>query len=92
MRAEAVLIEDKVWPRPLGRGGAKLVVELLARTDARASRGFDEALARIRAVVAAGADILLLDAAIERGMRTGIEACDGKPALAVISRRASTSR
>jgi len=25
--AAAVLIEDKVWPRPLGRGGAKLVIE-----------------------------------------------------------------
>src|SRR6516165_6248552 len=77
--AAAVLIEDKVWPRPLGRQGAKLVVErapailrcraaveacrdegilLLARTDARVSRGFDEALARIREFVAAGADIL----------------------------------
>ena len=66
--AAAVLIEDKIWPRPLGREGAKLVVDredailrcraaveacrdqgilLLARTDARVSRGFDEALARI---------------------------------------------
>ena len=65
--AAAVLIEDKTWPRPLGREGAKLVVDrehailrcraaveacrdegilLLARTDARVSRGFDEALAR----------------------------------------------
>ena len=25
--AAAVLIEDKVWPRPLGHGGAKLVIE-----------------------------------------------------------------
>src|SRR5260370_24172123 len=62
--AAAVLIEDKAWPRPLGHGGAKLVIEreaailrsraaveacreegilLLARTDARISRGFDEA-------------------------------------------------
>src|SRR5205807_8351363 len=80
--AAAVLIEDKIWPRPLGRDGAKLVVErehailrcraaveacrdegilLLARTDARVSRGFDEALARVRAFVAEGADILFLD-------------------------------
>ena len=87
--AAAVLIEDKIWPRPLGRKGAKLVVDrehailrcraaveacrnegilLLARTDARASRGFDEALARIRAFVAEGADILFLElAAIGRG-------------------------
>jgi 2-methylisocitrate lyase-like PEP mutase family enzyme len=34
---------------------------LLARTDARTSRGFDEALARIKAFVAEGADILFLD-------------------------------
>jgi 2-methylisocitrate lyase-like PEP mutase family enzyme len=105
--AAAVLIEDKIWPRPLGHGGAKLVVErdaailrcraavetcrdegilLLARTDARTSRGFDEALARIRGFVAAGADILFLDSPqTEAEMRTGIDACDGKPALAVTS-------
>jgi 2-methylisocitrate lyase-like PEP mutase family enzyme len=68
--AAAVLIEDKVWPRPLGHGGAKLVIErdaailrcratveacreegilLLARTDARTARGFDEALTRLKA-------------------------------------------
>jgi 2-methylisocitrate lyase-like PEP mutase family enzyme len=57
---------------------------LLARTDARVSRGFDEALARIRAFVAEGADILFLDSPqSEEELRTGIEACDGKPALAV---------
>jgi 2-methylisocitrate lyase-like PEP mutase family enzyme len=71
--AAAVLIEDKVWPRPLGHNGAKLVIErdaailrccaaveacheegilLLARTDARISRGFDEALARLKAFAA----------------------------------------
>jgi 2-methylisocitrate lyase-like PEP mutase family enzyme len=105
--AAAVLIEDKIWPRPLGHGGAKLVVEreaavlrcraaveacrdegilLLARTDARTSRGFDEALARIKAFVAEGADILFLDSPqSEAEMRTGIDACEGKPALAVTS-------
>jgi 2-methylisocitrate lyase-like PEP mutase family enzyme len=105
--AAAVLIEDKIWPRPLGHGGAKLVVErdaailrcraaaeacreagilLLARTDARTSRGFDEALARIKAFTAEGADILFLDSPqSEAEMRTGIEACNGKPALAVTS-------
>jgi 2-methylisocitrate lyase-like PEP mutase family enzyme len=105
--AAAVLIEDKVWPRPLGRNGAKLVVErdaailrcraaveacrdegilLLARTDARTSRGFNEAVARVKAFVAEGADILFLDSPqSEAEMRTGIEACDGKPALAVTS-------
>src|SRR6266576_3456312 len=34
---------------------------LLARTDARVARGFDEALARLKEFVAAGADILFLD-------------------------------
>ena len=59
---------------------------MLARTDARVSRGFDEALARIREFVAAGADILFLDSPqSEEEMRTFIEACGGKPALAVTS-------
>jgi 2-methylisocitrate lyase-like PEP mutase family enzyme len=105
--AAAVLIEDKIWPRPLGHGGAKLVVErdaailrcraaveacreegilLLARTDARTSRGFDEALARIEAFTADGADILFLDSPqSEEEMRAGIDAAGGKPSLAVTS-------
>ncbi|HEX5318102.1 MAG TPA: isocitrate lyase/PEP mutase family protein [Stellaceae bacterium] len=105
--AAAILIEDKIWPRPLGHSGAKLVVErdaailrcraaveacreegilLLARTDARVSRGFDEALARIQAFTAEGADILFLDSPqTEAEMRAGIEACGGRPALAVTS-------
>jgi 2-methylisocitrate lyase-like PEP mutase family enzyme len=58
--AAAVLIEDKVWPRPLGRDGAKLVVER------------DEARLRIRAAVQAARDegVLLLartDACRSRG-------------------------
>lgn len=105
--AAAVLIEDKIWPRPLGHGGAKLVVGreaailrcraaveacreagilLLARTDARVSRGFDEALARINAFTAEGADILFLDSPqSEDEMRAGIHAAAGKPSLAVTS-------
>jgi len=59
---------------------------LLARTDARPSRGFDEALARTKAFVAAGADILFLDSPqSEAEMRETVAACDGKPALAVTS-------
>jgi 2-methylisocitrate lyase-like PEP mutase family enzyme len=59
---------------------------LLARTDARTSRGFDEALARIAAFVAEGADILFLDSpATEAEMRAGIGAGNGKPALSVTS-------
>ena len=105
--ATAVLIEDKVWPRPLGHNGAKLVIErdaailrcraaveacreegilLLARTDARTSRGFDEALTRLKAFVAEGAYILFLDSPqSEAEMRAAVAACDGKPSLAVSS-------
>ena len=103
--AAAVLIEDKIWPRPLGRQGAKLVVDreaavlrcraaveacreegilLLARTDARTSRGFEEALGRLNDFVAEGADIFFLDSpASEAEMRASVEACNGKPAIAV---------
>src|SRR4029077_272115 len=77
--AAAVLIEDKIWPRPLGREGAKLVVDrehailrcraaveacrdegilLLARTDARVSRGFDGIAHRPHA---GGEDVLRVD-------------------------------
>ena len=59
---------------------------LLARTDARTSRGFDEALARLKAFVAEGADILFLDSPqSEAEMREAVAACDGKPSLAVTS-------
>ena len=103
--AAAVLIEDKILPRPLGHQGAKLVVDrqearlrcraavetcreegilLLARTDARVSRGFDEALARIQDFVAEGADIFFLDSPqSEAEMRASVDACKGKPAIAV---------
>src|SRR5258707_15196544 len=105
--AAAVLIEDKAWPRPLGHGGAKLVIEreaailrcraaaeacheegilLLARTDARTSLGFDEALTRLKAFVAEGADILFFDSPqSEAEMREAVAACNGKPSLAVTS-------
>jgi 2-methylisocitrate lyase-like PEP mutase family enzyme len=105
--AAAVLIEDKVWPRPLGHNGAKLVIDrdaailrcraaaeacreegilLLARTDARTSRGFDEALTRLKAFVAESADILFLDSPqSEAEMFEAVAACNGRPALAVTS-------
>lgn len=103
--AAAVLIEDKVWPRPLGKDGAKLVVGrdearlriraaiqaareegvlLLARTDACRSRGFTEALARLREFVTEGADILFLDSPEDEAqMRASVEACGGKPSVSV---------
>lgn len=59
---------------------------LLARTDARVSRGFDEALTRLKAFVAEGADILFLDSPqSEAEMREAVAACNGKPSLAVTS-------
>jgi 2-methylisocitrate lyase-like PEP mutase family enzyme len=59
---------------------------LLARTDARTSRGFDEALARLKAFAAEGADILFLDSPhSEVELREAVAAADGKPTLAVAS-------
>src|ERR1700730_6446755 len=61
-------------------------VLLLARTDARTSRGFDEALTRLKAFVAEGADILFLDSTqSEAETRAAVAACNGKPSLAVSS-------
>jgi 2-methylisocitrate lyase-like PEP mutase family enzyme len=59
-------------------------VLLLARTDARTSRGFEEALVRLKDFVAEGADIFFLDSpATEDEMRASVAACQGKPAIAV---------
>jgi 2-methylisocitrate lyase-like PEP mutase family enzyme len=59
-------------------------VLLLARTDARGSRGFEEALDRLKDFVAEGADIFFLDSPMsEQEMRASVEACQGKPAIAV---------
>ena len=59
---------------------------LLARTDARISRGFDEALMRLKAFVAEGADILFFDSPqSEAEMRAAVAAAYGKPSLAVTS-------
>jgi 2-methylisocitrate lyase-like PEP mutase family enzyme len=59
-------------------------VLLLARTDARTSRGFEEALVRLHDFVAEGADIFFLDSpGSEAEMRASVEACRGKPAIAV---------
>jgi 2-methylisocitrate lyase-like PEP mutase family enzyme len=59
-------------------------VLLLARTDARSSRGFEEALVRLKDFVEEGADIFFLDSPMtEEEMRMSVEACQGKPAIAV---------
>ncbi len=57
---------------------------LLARSDARVSRGFDEARRRIEDFVAEGADIFFLDSPqSEAEMKASVEACAGMPAIAV---------
>ncbi|WP_428535521.1 isocitrate lyase/PEP mutase family protein [Rhodopila sp.] len=56
---------------------------LLARTDARTSRGFDEALLRLQDFVAEGADMFLDSPGSEAEMRASVEACQGRPAIAV---------
>src|SRR5256885_9213417 len=72
--------------RPAVKACREEGILLLARTDARVSRGFDEALARLKVFVEAGADILFLDSPqSEAEMRESVAACNGKPALAVTS-------
>lgn len=57
---------------------------LLARTDARPSRGFDEARRRVEAFVAEGADILFLDSPQDEAeIRASVEAAQGRPMIAV---------
>ncbi len=57
---------------------------LLARSDARVSRGFDEARARIEDFVVEGADLLFLDSPqSEEEMRASVAACAGRPAISV---------
>lgn len=57
---------------------------LLARTDARTSRGFDEARWRLDDFVSLGADIFFLDSPqSEQEMRASVEACGGKPMISV---------
>ena len=57
---------------------------LLARTDARSSRGYEEAKARIEDFVAEGADLLFLDSPqSEAEMREGVAACAGRPSISV---------
>jgi 2-methylisocitrate lyase-like PEP mutase family enzyme len=65
--AAAVLIEDKVWPRPLGHQGAKLVIDR------------DEARLRCRAAVEAchEAGILLLARTDARLSRASTRRCRG---------------
>src|SRR5580693_4765974 len=82
--AAAVLIEDKVWPRPLGHSGAKLVIERDAAI--LRCRAAVEAWTRLKAFVAEGGDILFLDSPqSEAEMRDAVAACNGKPSLAVAS-------
>ncbi|NOG73874.1 oxaloacetate decarboxylase [Roseicella sp. DB1501] len=69
---------------------------VLARTDCRPTQGIDEAVARIEAFAAEGADIFLLDSpADEAEIRRAVAATGGRPSFAVLSpggARATPSR
>ena len=84
-RGKAVVPYDEAVARvaaavEAGRAGDILI---LARTDARATDGLDEALARIRAFAAAGADILFLEAPRSaEEMQAFVAAAQGRPCMA----------
>jgi 2-methylisocitrate lyase-like PEP mutase family enzyme len=59
---------------------------VLARTDCRPTQGIDEAVARIEAFVAEGAEILLLDSPHDEAeMRRAVAAANGRASFAVLS-------
>jgi len=59
---------------------------VLARTDCRPTQGIEEAVARIEAFAAEGADIFLLDSpADDAEMRRAVAATGGKPSFSVLS-------
>jgi 2-methylisocitrate lyase-like PEP mutase family enzyme len=59
---------------------------VMARTDCRPTQGIDEAVARIEAFAAEGADILFLDSPHDdEEIRRGVAAAGGKPSFAVLS-------
>ena len=66
--ASAIQLEDQVNPKRCGHFSGKDVVDqdpnvmIVARTDARATRGFDEAIDRAAAFVEDGADITFVEA------------------------------
>jgi 2-methylisocitrate lyase-like PEP mutase family enzyme len=61
-------------------------VLVLARTDCRPTQGIDEAVARIEAFAAEGADILFLDSPADEGeIRRAVAAAGGRPSFAVLS-------
>ena len=84
--ANAILIEDQVFPKRCGHFDNKQVVPktemvqkiqaavdarstdmlILARTDARAIEGLDDAIERMRAYQEAGADLLFIEAPVSR--------------------------
>jgi 2-methylisocitrate lyase-like PEP mutase family enzyme len=59
---------------------------VMARTDCRPTQGIDEAVARIEAFVAEGADLLFLDSpSDEAEMRRAVAAAAGRPSFIVLS-------
>lgn len=84
-RGKAVVPRDEAVARVAAavEAGRANDILILARTDARATDGLDEAIARIRAFAAAGADILFLEAPRSaEEMQAFVVAAQGRPCMA----------
>lgn len=84
-RGKAVVARDEAIARVAAAVEAAKAHDILvmARTDARATHGMDEALARMDAFATAGADILFLEAPRdETEMKRFVDSADGKPCMA----------
>jgi 2-methylisocitrate lyase-like PEP mutase family enzyme len=80
-RAEAIM---KV--RAAVEAAKEAGILVMARTDCRPTQGIEEAVARIEAFAAEGADILFLDSPADLDeMRRGTQAAAGRPTFAVLS-------
>ncbi len=84
-RGKQVVSRDEArarWRAAIAAAKANDIL-VMARTDARATHGMDEALLRMDDAAAAGADILFLEAPRDAAeMRRFVEAARGKPCMA----------
>ncbi|MBL8669391.1 MAG: isocitrate lyase/PEP mutase family protein [Alphaproteobacteria bacterium] len=75
--------EARIRVRAAVEAGRDSGILVLARTDARGPHGFDEAMARMRIFAEEGADILFLEAPLDREeMRRFCAGFPGKPCMA----------
>ncbi|MBL8699768.1 MAG: isocitrate lyase/PEP mutase family protein [Alphaproteobacteria bacterium] len=84
-RGKAVIARDEAVARVRAavEAAASHDILVMARTDARGTHGMDEALARMDAFAAAGADILFLEAPRDAAeMRRFVESAGGRPCMA----------